>query len=75
MTGYRRKIDVIYAEVEALKYTCGGISHIAGLFGCSRDTVSMGINELAEAEALPKYRNRKQVEAGIDLPKLPYYVP
>jgi hypothetical protein len=35
----------------------------------------MGINELAEAEALPKYRNRKQVEAGIDLPKLPDYVP
>ncbi|MDD5265629.1 MAG: hypothetical protein PHO08_00690 [Methylococcales bacterium] len=49
----------IYAGVEALKFTCGGISYIAGLFGCSEDTVSMGINELAEAEAVPKNRNRK----------------
>src|SRR5665647_366919 len=45
--------------VEALKFLYGGISYIAGLFGCSRDTVSVGIKELAEAEALPKNRNRK----------------
>ena len=49
----------IYAGVEALKFTSGGISYIAGLFGCSQDTVSMGVKELAEAEALPKTRNRK----------------
>ena len=49
----------LYAGVEALKFTYGGISYIAGIFGCSRDTVSVGIKELAEAEALPKTRNRK----------------
>ena len=49
----------LYAGVEALKFAYGGISYIAGLFGCSRDTVSAGIKELAEAETLPKNRNRK----------------
>ena len=49
----------IYAGVEALKFTYGSISYIAGLFGCSRDTVSMRIKELAEAETLPKNHNRK----------------
>jgi hypothetical protein len=49
----------LYAGVEALKLPYGGISYIAELFGCSRDTVSAGIKELAEAETLPKNRNRK----------------
>jgi hypothetical protein len=45
--------------VKALKFLYGGNSYIAGLFGCSRDTVSVVIKELAEAETMPKYRNRK----------------
>jgi hypothetical protein len=49
----------LYAGVEALKFPYGGISYIARLFGCSRDTVSLGIKALAEAETLPKNRNRK----------------
>ena len=49
----------LYAGVEALKFPYGGISYIAGLFGCSRDTVSLGIKALGEAEMLPKNRNRK----------------
>lgn len=49
----------LYAGVEALKLPYGSISYIAELFGCSRDTVSAGIKELAEAETLPKNRNRK----------------
>ena len=49
----------LYAGVEALKFLYGGISYIAELFGCSRDTVSVGIKELGEAETLPKNRNRK----------------
>jgi hypothetical protein len=49
----------LYAGVEALKFTYGGISYIAGILGCSRDTVSLGIKELAKAETLPKNRNRK----------------
>ena len=53
------KNRLLYAGVEALKFLYGGISYIAGLFGCSRDTVSAGIKELAEAETLPKNRNRK----------------
>jgi len=32
----------LYAGVEALKFSYGGISY-ARLFGCSRDTVSLGI--------------------------------
>jgi hypothetical protein len=47
----------LYAGVEALKLLYGGISYIAELFGCSRDTISLGIKELAEAETLPKNRN------------------
>ena len=49
----------LYAGVEALKFPYGGISYIAGLLGCSRDTVSLGIKALGEAETLPKNRNRK----------------
>jgi len=49
----------LYAGIEALKLLYGGISYIAELFGCSRDTISVGIKELAEAETLPKNRNRK----------------
>jgi transposase len=49
----------LYAGVEALKLGYGGISYIAELFGCSRDTVSLGIKELAEEETLPQDRSRK----------------
>src|SRR5450759_5256056 len=49
----------LYAGVEALKFPYGGNSYIAGLFGCSRDTVSAGVKELAEAETLHKDRDRK----------------
>ncbi|MGZ8239463.1 MAG: hypothetical protein ACXWTY_16510 [Methylobacter sp.] len=49
----------LYAGVEALKLPHGGISYIARLFGCSRDTVLRGINELGEAETLTGNINRK----------------
>ena len=49
----------LYAGIEALKLPYGGISYIAELFNCSRDTVSTGIKELAQAETLPQNRNRK----------------
>lgn len=42
----------LYAGAETLKLPHGGISYIARLFGCSRDTVLRGINELGEAETL-----------------------
>lgn len=42
----------LYAGVEALKLPHGGVSYIARLFGCSRDTVRRGIKELGEAETL-----------------------
>ena len=38
----------LYAGVEALKLPYGGISYIARLFTCSRDTVMRGIKELSE---------------------------
>lgn len=35
-----------YAAVEAAKLGHGGITYIANLFGCSRQTVATGIEEL-----------------------------
>ena len=42
----------LYAGVEALKLPRGGVSYIAHLFGCSRDTIVRGIKELGETETL-----------------------
>lgn len=49
----------LYAGVEALKLSYGGISYIARLFGCARDTISLGIKELNEKETLSPNRSRK----------------
>lgn len=49
----------LYAGIEALKLPYGGISYIADLFGCSRDTVRRGIKELRQSETLSQNRNRK----------------
>lgn len=35
-----------YAAVEAAKLGHGGINYIAKLFGCNRDTISIGLEEL-----------------------------
>ena len=50
----------LYAGVEALKLPYGGISYIADLFVCSRDTVSLGIKELRKKETLAEGRSRKK---------------
>lgn len=50
----------LYAGVEALKLPYGGISYIARLFDCARDTVLLGIKELNGEETLPQNRNRKE---------------
>ena len=42
----------LYAGVEALKFPYGGISYIAQLFSCSRNTLLRGINELKEKATL-----------------------
>lgn len=49
----------LYAGVEALKLPYGGVSYIACLFGCSRDTILRGIKELKEEERLDQNRSRK----------------
>lgn len=49
----------LYAGVEALKLPYGGITYIAKLFGCSRDTIHRGIEELNEKQSLTPDRNRK----------------
>jgi hypothetical protein len=49
----------LYAGVEALKFSFGGISYIAQLFSCSRNTVLRGIKELREKETVPRKRDRK----------------
>jgi transposase len=48
----------LYAGVEALKLPYGGISYIAELFNCSRNTVMRGIAELQGQEIIPRHRNR-----------------
>jgi len=50
----------LYAGVEALKLPYGGISYIARLFSCCRDTVLLGIQELSEEDTLPQNRNRRK---------------
>jgi len=53
----------LYAGIEALKLPYGGVSYIARLFGCSRDTILRGIKELKEKETLEQNRER-QVGGG-----------
>lgn len=52
----------LYAGVEALKLPYGGVSYIAELFGCTRNTVMRGIIELGGQETIP--RNRDRVAGG-----------
>jgi hypothetical protein len=49
----------LYAGVEALKFSYGGISYIAQLFACSRNTILRGIIELGGKETILRKRNRK----------------
>ncbi len=48
----------LYAGVEALKLPYGGITYVAKLFDCSRDTVYRGLKELNGKNALTVDRNR-----------------
>lgn len=48
----------LYAGVEALKLPYGGVSYIAELFRCSRNTVMRGIIELRGQEIIPRKRDR-----------------
>ena len=48
----------LYAGVEALKLPYGGVSYIAELFGCSRNTIMRGIIELGGKETIPRKRDR-----------------
>jgi len=49
----------LYAGVEASKFPYRGISYIAQLFFCSRNTIGRGINELKEKATISKRRDRK----------------
>src|SRR5665811_2239608 len=49
----------LYAGVEASKFSYGGISYIAQLFACSRNTILRGIIELGGKETIPRKRDRK----------------
>ncbi len=50
----------LYAGVEASRLGHGGVSYVAGLFNCSRNTILRGIRELGEEEeVLDKDRSRK----------------
>ena len=45
--------------IKALKLPRGGVSYIAHLFECSRDTIVRGIKELGEAETLTGNSSRQ----------------
>lgn len=49
----------LYSGVEALKFSYGGISYIAQLFSCSRNTILRGVIELGGKETIPRKRDRK----------------
>jgi len=49
----------LYAGAEALKFNYGGISYIARLFSCSRNTIQRGIIELGKTEIILEKRERK----------------
>jgi hypothetical protein len=49
----------LYAGIEALKLPTGGISYIARMLGCARDTVMRGIKEINEPETLAQNRSRR----------------
>lgn len=49
----------LYAGIEALKLPYGGVSYIARLFNCSRDTILRGIKELNFEPTLAPNRDRK----------------
>ena len=53
----------LYAGVEALKFPYGGISYVAKLFSCSRNTLLRGINELKEKATIPKNGIEKRAVA------------
>lgn len=42
-----------YAAIEAMKIGHGGINYIANLFGCCRQTVATGIDELKKMRLKP----------------------
>jgi hypothetical protein len=49
-----------YAAVEALKLPRGGISYISKLLGCSRNTISRGIEDLKNPASKPQNRIREK---------------
>ena len=48
----------LYSGVEALKLPYGGVSYIAQLFDCARDTILRGIKELSEEDTLDEHYSR-----------------
>jgi len=49
-----------YAAVEALKLRWGGQSYISQLLGCDDESMQLGLNELAQPEALAMKRIRRE---------------
>jgi len=49
----------IYAAIEAQKFRRGGISYMAAILGCARQTIRRGLKELKDPRTLPKDRIRR----------------
>jgi len=54
----------LYAGIEALKLSYGGVSYISRLFGCSRSTIILGMNELKEKELLEQTGSHNRKPGG-----------
>ena len=48
-----------YAAIEASKFERGGMSYISRVLGCDRQTITQGINDLHDPEALTQPRIRR----------------
>ena len=53
-----------YAAVEAAKLGRGGLSYLAGVFGCDEKTIRRGRRELVRPVDLPPGRSRKKGAGG-----------
>ena len=66
--GLNEKDRRLYAGIEALKYGRGGRAYIAGVLGCSRNTVSKGAREVSGSSSGPFHPSDRLRYDGVEPP-------
>jgi hypothetical protein len=64
--GLNEKDRRLYAGIEALKYGHGGRAYIAGVLGCSRNTVSKGAREVSGLSEREVHEQIREDTAGTE---------